>query len=145
MNLWIWLRRFQLSFKMSSDLAHIMWGKRNTQVNLDLGWTIREHYVYLKQLSSHWVCPSSHCNITLFCWLLSHPLSFLVLLHATTIINLPFKRQTSQTRLLVSFKMSFPILKTLYLLSQIPSGQEFTKAIFQTKFSLEGELWRVKV
>lgn len=130
---------------MSLDPAHIMWGNGNTQVNLDLGWTIREQYVYLKQLSSHWVCLSSHSNITLVCWLLSHPLSSLVLLHATTIINLPVKWQTSQIRLLVLFKISFPILKTLCLLSRIPSGQKFTKAIFQTKFSLEGELWWVKM
>lgn len=67
----------------------------------------------------------------------SSPISFL--LSTTTITSLPFKRQTGKIPPLVSFKISFPVLKTSCLLSQVLSRQELTEAFFQIKSVLS---WR---
>lgn len=95
------------------------------------GGIVREQYILeaaVQSLSLSLIPHSPHP---------SSPISFL--LSTTTITSLPFKRQTGKIPPLVSFKISFPVLKTSCLLSQVLSRQELTEAFFQIKSVLS---WR---
>lgn len=57
------------------------------------------------------------------------------LLPATTVTSLLFRRHTGHIPPVVSFKISFLALKTLYLLSQVLKGQDLIQGILPNKVS----------